>query len=187
MKKISILLSSALMIITLLIGFGFGYYLTPEYQISMKENKTMDLGTADRLLDLRYLNAMIAHHRAAMILAEQAGKNSARPEIQALSKNILADEPGAIAELYQWKKDWYNDSRLVRDPLVVNLGDYDEKFDLRFLNALIAHHDAGILMTKETRSKSSRTEVLNNIDAVEKFLTDTSVVLKGWRLDWYNL
>jgi hypothetical protein len=45
---------------------------------------------------------------------------------------ILRDEPKAIAELYTWKKDWYGDTKQVKDPIVSNLGTYDEKFDLTF-------------------------------------------------------
>ena len=147
----------------------------------------MDLGLADRTFDLRYINAMIAHHRGAMLLAEQLGKNTARPEMQALAQNILNDEPKAIAELYSWKKDWYGDTKSVRDPVVANLGPADEKFDLRFLNAIIAHHEVGIMMTEETRQKTSRVEVLNNADAVEAFLSNGLEALKGLRRDWYNI
>jgi hypothetical protein len=152
----------------------------------MKYEKNMDLGAADRLVDLRYINAMIAHHRAAMLLAESAGV-SGREEVRALSREILTNEPKLIAELYGWKKDWYRDSRAVSDPAGINLGAVDTKFDLRFLNALIAHHKAGIAMTKEIRSKSSRSEVLDNADAVEQFLITTLAGLESWRNEWYGV
>ncbi len=175
------------MIISTILGIGYGYYLTPEYQVSMYEKNSMDLGMADRTFDLRYLNAMISHHRGAMLLAEQLSINTTRPEMKELAQNILKDEPDAIAELYAWKKEWYGDTRSVSDPIVSNLGGADEKFDLRFLNAIIAHHEAGIIMTEETRQKSSRVEILNNADAVEAFLTNGLEALKGIRSDWYNI
>ncbi len=187
MQKISISLAIALMIITGILGVGFGYYITPEYRLTMYQNESMDLGPADSLVDKRYLNAMIAHHRSAMLLASQAQEKSERPEIKGLAQKILADEPSAIDELYVFKKEWYKDSRTVKDPRVANLGELDAKFDLRFLNALIAHHEAGLKMTADIKSKSSRTEVLNNADAVENFLNTTMVVLKGWRLEWYQI
>jgi len=186
MKKISWPLSASLIIVALLVGIAIGYWLTPEYQQSMFDKNSMNLGRADRSLDLRYINAMAAHHRGAMLLAEQAAKQSQRKEIKDLAQEILANEPAAINELYQWKKDWYKDSRTARDPIVAKLGSYDDKFDLRFLNALIAHHELGILMTKEARTKSSRSEVLNNADAVEAFLNNGLNMLKKWRQDWYQ-
>ena len=187
MSKISITLAVALMIVTGVAGAAVGYAMTPEYRIGMYDKTTMDLGKPDRWLDLRYINAMIAHHRGAMLVAEQASKNTQRPELKSLSAEILKNEPGAIAELYKWKKDWYGDTRQVKDPVVPNLGSYDEKYDLRFLNALIAHHESGLVMTKEIKSKSSRTEILNNADAVDTFLTTTLQAFKDWRKQWYNI
>lgn len=185
--KISLYLVFGLVVVSLVLGIAFGYYLTPDYKISMYDNNSMNLGLADRTFDLRYVNAMIAHHRGAMLLAEQLQKNSSRPEMKALAQNILNDEPKAIAELYAWKKDWYSDTKSVRDPIVANLGPADEKFDLRFLNAIISHHEEGILMTKETRQKSSRVEILNNADTVEAFLTNGLQALNGLRTSWYNI
>jgi len=174
-----------MLVVGLIVGTGIGYYLTPEYRETMY-TKSMDLGMADRLVDLRYLNAMTAHHRGAMLLAKQA-EQSQRTEIRDLAAAIQRDEPKLIDELYAWKKQWYRDTRRVRDPLPAQLGAYDEKLDLRFLNALIAHHEEGIRMTQEIRAKSSRTEVLNNADAVEAFLKTTLVTLKDWRRAWYNV
>ena len=185
--KVSIYLTAGLVAIGIILGVAFGYYLTPEYKVSMFEKDTMSLGQADRTFDLRYINEMISHHRGAMLLAEQLGKNTTRPEMKSLSQNIINDEPKAIAELYAWKKDWYGDTKSVRDPIVANLGPASDTFDLRFLNAIIAHHEAGIVMTKETRSKSSRAEVLNNADAVEAFLSNGLQTLKGLRSTWYNI
>lgn len=185
--KVSIYAASGLVAVGVILGVAFGYYITPEYKVSMYDKNSMSLGLADRAFDLRYVNAMIAHHRGAMLLARQLAKSTTRPEMKALAQNILADEPKAIAELYSWKKDWYGDTKIVRDPVVANLGPADDKFDLRFLNAIIAHHEAGIVMTKETRQKSSRAEVLNNADAVEAFLTNGIATLKGLRSAWYNI
>ncbi|MBP7811453.1 MAG: DUF305 domain-containing protein [Candidatus Moranbacteria bacterium] len=184
MRKISIHLAASLALIAALVGFGFGYVLTPDY--AMYDKSRMDFGRPDRTLDLRYIDAMIAHHRGAMLLAKQA-QESEREEIRNLAQAIQAGEPKLIAELYAWKRDWYGDRRPVVDPLVAKLGDYDVTFDLRFLNALIAHHESGILMTKEIRLKSSRNAILDNADAVETFLAGGLVMLRDWRIKWYNL
>jgi uncharacterized protein (DUF305 family) len=185
--KISYPLSIAFILIALVIGMGIGFASSPPYPATMESEQAMGLGTSDRWVDLRYINAMIRHHRGAMLLAEVAKKESKRPEIHGLSIAILENEPKLIDELYSWKRAWYNDSRRVTDPTIPNLATYDEKFDLRLLNALIAHHEAGIAMTSEIRMKSSNKDVLNNADAVELFLTDSTATLKNWRAAWYQL
>ncbi|MCW1949231.1 MAG: DUF305 domain-containing protein [Candidatus Shapirobacteria bacterium] len=179
-NKISGSLVAATAVIFLTIGIGVGYWLTPEYKLSMYD-KSMNLGQADRWFDLRYINGMIAHHRGAMLLAEQAAQKSQDEKIKTLAETILKDEPKAIEELYNWKKDWYGDNRKVKDPLKVNLGEYDDNFDLRFLNGLIFHHQEGVKMTKETRLKSSRAEILNNANKVEDFLNEGIKMLTEWR------
>lgn len=178
-------LTASLVIVAGILGMATGYFLTPEY--AMYDKTTMTLGRPDRLLDLRYINAMIAHHRGAILLAEQAREMSKRPEIRDLAEEITVSEPKLIAELYTWKLDWYGDRRKAVDPIVPRLGAYTDTFDLRFLNALIAHHEAGIVMTREVRLKSSRAEILDNADAVEVFLKKSGDMLQDWRKNWYNL
>ncbi len=85
------------------------------------------------------------------------------------------------------KKEWYRDSRSAPTPVVSNLGESGDNFDLRFLNALIAHHENGLQMTAEIKIKSSRAAVLDNADAVSIFLSGSLEQLKSWRQDWYNL
>jgi len=184
--KTSKFLTISLVIIALVIGIGIGYMISPEYSMAKHGSRQMaDLGQADKYVDLRYLNAMIAHHGGAVILARQAARYSKRAEIINLANEIITNEPGAIAELYEWKKEWYSNSRKVKDMQVPQLGSYDDTFDLRFLNALIAHHEEGIVMAEEIKLKSSRPEILDNADKVIDFLTGGISMLKQWRSGWY--
>jgi len=184
--KISRFLAISLVIIAFIIGIGAGYLIAPEYSMAAYESGQMtDLGKADKYIDLRYINAMIVHHRGAMLLAQEVKEKTKRPEVKKLSEDILTSEPKAIAELYQWKKDWYRDIRKVTDETVPNLGEYDKNFDLKFLNALIAHHEEGLIMAKEVKLKSSRAEILDNADSVIEFLTGGLKMLEGWRTEWY--
>ncbi len=186
MNTISSYTAAAFIMISFGVGMGIGYALTPQYSLTMYDKSQMDLGRPDRWVDLRYVDAMIAHHRGAVLLAEQAEKSN-RVEVADLAREIQKAEPVLIAELYAWKKDWYSDVRVVRDPVVPKLGSVDKTFDLRFLNALIAHHEDGVMMTKEVRMKSSRGAVLDNADAVEDFLMTSGDMLKEWRNNWYGL
>jgi hypothetical protein len=185
--KISSQLIVSMVIVSFVLGLLGGYFISPSYQQTMYDKEEMGFGAADRFVDLSYLNQMSAHHRGAMLLAEEIKIKTTRPELKELAEAILTGEPTLIDELYGWKQDWYKDNRKVKDPQVANLGPADAEVDLRFLNALIAHHEAGIEMTKEIRTKSNRAEVLNNADAVEKFLTGSATTLKEWRKEWFNV
>ena len=187
MKKVFDPLTLSLIIVALVLGMAAGYYISPSYQQTMYSKEEMGLGNADRFVDIRYINRMATHHRGAMLLAEQISTKTNQAEIKDLAGDILKNEPKLIEELYVWKKEWYRDSRPAADPIVANLGPADKNTDLRFLNALIYHHEEGIAMTKEIRTKSSRAEILDNADAVEQFLTKSLIMLKEWRKNWYNV
>jgi uncharacterized protein (DUF305 family) len=186
-KKISFPFALSMMIITTIGGMGFGYYLTPEYQQTMYIKSDMGFGKSDIWVDKRYIQAMIVHHRSAIHLAEQAETYSKRSEIMNLAREIVITEPKLIEELYEWKKLWFKDSKSIADESGINLGTYDDTFDLRFLNALIAHHEEGIQMAREIRIKTTRNAVLDNADAVEQFLSTSLIQLKQWRNDWYGV
>lgn len=180
-------LAASLILCALIAGVGIGYYVSPAYSQPSMDN-SMSLGKADNFFDLRYLDAMGSHHLGAILLAEQLKAKTQRTELQQLADMILTNEPKAIAQLANWKKDWYGDTSPIPEPRYVpRLGDYDDKFDLRFLNALIAHHADGIPMSDEALAKSSRTEVLNDASGVKQFLTDSGAMLKGWRQGWYGI
>ena len=187
MNKIPITLAISLALVSGFIGFNMGYAYNPDYSLTMYDKNQMNLGIADRWLDLRYLNAMIKHHRGAILLAEQITGDTHKPEILSLKKEILNNEPKLIAELYSLKKTMYNDTRNVDDPFVSNLGENNKTFDLRLLNALVSHHTDGIEMARDVKSKSSTSEILDNADAVEIFLTGSLEQLKQWRFSWFSV
>lgn len=178
-------LALSLILIVFIFGVGIGYVYNPESK--METLSMQGLGLANRTLDLRYINAMATHHQGAILLAEQVKTQSQRPEIKALAEEILASEPKLISRLYDWKTAWYKDNRKAQSPVAVNLGSFDENLDLRFLNALIAHHEEGVLMAKEAMAKSSRNEILTDASAVAEFLSGSGQMLKTWRQDWYGI
>lgn len=189
MKRVSLSFTASLAVVSLILGISIGYYISPTYQQTMydKSNMEMGFGMADRFVDLRYINAMASHHQGAIVLAQEIESKTTRSELRDLAQAIQAGEPKLINQLYQWKLEWYNDPRKAKDPIVPNLGPADEQTDLRFLNALIAHHEEGIVMTKEIKTKTSRKEILDDADAVETFLSNSLVTLKTWRTQWYNI
>jgi uncharacterized protein (DUF305 family) len=181
-------LTLSVVVVSFILGLGTGFILSPEYanKMDVKKNAMVELGRADRFVDLRYIDGVIAHHQNAIFMAKQAVVNSKRQEVQKLATDIIQADEKSISELYQWKKDWYNNTREVVDFEKINLGNYDENFDLRFLNALIAHHDEAIETAGEIRTKSGRNEILNLADTIIQSLTASKETLLDWRSSWYK-
>ncbi len=181
-------LTLSTVVVAFVLGMTTGFILSPEYAIRMSDKKTamVELGKADKFIDLRYIDGVIAHHLNAIYMARQAETNSQRKEIKELAKEIIAVDTKSIEELYSWKKSWFDNTKQITRYEKINLGAYDEKFDLRFLNALIAHHEDAIEAAKEIRTKSQRNEILNLADAIIKNLSSGIDVLSGWRTNWYK-
>lgn len=56
MEMISLPLFGSLMVVTLILGMGMGYYKTSEYHLTMLDKESMELGSNSKLVDLAYVN-----------------------------------------------------------------------------------------------------------------------------------
>jgi len=184
-------LSISLIIVSLVIGVGIGFLISPQYFLmnNNMNSTNVDLGQADKQYDLRFLNAMIAHHMGAIDMATKAKDISQRSEIKNIANNIISAQQKEIDQMYQWKKDWYNDPSKVQlnsYSMNVNLGSYDDKFDLRFINAMTTHHQMAIKMAKDAQSKSVRNEILNLSTGIIAAQTKEIDMMSQWRGSWYS-
>lgn len=73
--------------------------MSAEMQAMMRMDD--DLGKADDGFDRRFIERMIPHHEGALVMAKQALKNSDRPEIQQIAKDILTTQQVEIEQMNQ--------------------------------------------------------------------------------------
>ncbi|BAB77276.1 DUF305 domain-containing protein (plasmid) [Anabaena sp. FACHB-709] len=172
----------------------------------MKHGMAMDLGPADANYDLRFIDAMIPHHQGAVKMANVAQQKSKRPEIKNLADEIIKAQNQEITQMKQWRTAWYpkaGDKPMAYDAKMghmmemsseqmqammmdIDLGAADAEFDLRFINAMIPHHEAAVVMAKDALQKSQRPEIKNLAQEIIK-AQDTEInQMKQWRKTWYN-
>lgn len=77
-----------------------------EVQISAM-GMDMDLGEADDEFDLRFIDAMIPHHEAAVTMAQDMLNKSQREEMQKLANAIINSQQAEINQLKSWRQEWY--------------------------------------------------------------------------------
>ncbi|PZV01668.1 MAG: DUF305 domain-containing protein [Leptolyngbya sp.] len=172
----------------------------------MHSGHDMDLGPADANYDLRFIDGMIPHHEGAVIMAEAALENSQRPEIRQLAEDIIAAQQVEIAQMEDWRAEWYPDA--PAEPMMyhaemqhdmamseemisamrmdVDLGGADEEFDLRFINAMIPHHEGAVAMAEDLKGKSQRPELLTLADEIITSQQAEIDQMEQWRQDWYG-
>lgn len=167
---------------------------------------SMDLGPADENFDLRFIDAMTLHHQGAIEMSKAALEKSSRQEIKTLAQNIINAQETEIAELKQWRQAWYSNAGSqpmmyhaemngmmpmtaeVKSSMMMtgDLGAADDQFDLRFINAMIPHHEGAIVMAEEALKKSSRPEVLELAQSIIDAQQPEIDQMKQWRQAWYS-
>lgn len=173
----------------------------------MDHNMAMDLGPADANYDLRFIDAMRLHHRGAIAMAQEAKQKSQRPEIKKLARNIIIAQNREENELLRkWRSAWYpkapeapvayggqGESTIPMSKelqqnmtMAMDLGSADAQFDLRFMNAMIAHHQGAITMAQDALKKSKRPEIKQLSQEIIRSQQAEIDQMKQWQQAWYQ-
>ncbi|HVF03013.1 MAG TPA: DUF305 domain-containing protein, partial [Rubrobacteraceae bacterium] len=60
-----------------------------------------------RPFDKAFIDAMIPHHESAIAMANVALQESEDPEIREIAQGIVEAQESEIAQMEQWRADWY--------------------------------------------------------------------------------
>lgn len=168
--------------------------------------ESMSLGPKDEEFDLRFIDAMTPHHEGAVVMAQEALEKSSRPEIRELAEAIIAAQEQEISEMKEWRAAWYPSapnepvmysaemghtmamSEEMRSSMMMNmdLGAADAEFDLRFIEAMIPHHEGAVAMAQEALEKSDRPEIRELAEAIITSQQAEIDQMNQWKQDWYG-
>jgi uncharacterized protein (DUF305 family) len=68
----------------------------------------------------------------------------------------------------------------------MDLGTADAEFDLRFINAMVPHHDGALVMAQDALSKSQRPEVKKLAQDILTSQQGEIEQMNQWRKDWFQ-
>ena len=175
-----------------------------EHGTGSHHDMAMDLGPADTNYDLRFIDAMTLHHQGAVDMAKEAQQKSQRSEIKQLAADIINEQNKEIGQFKQWRQAWYpqagnelvayggaskstvpmSEQQHRSMMMSQDLGAGTAEFDLRFINAMIPHHEGAIQMAKDALAKSQRSEIKKLsqtiIDSQQKEIEQ----MKQWQETW---
>jgi uncharacterized protein (DUF305 family) len=174
--------------------------------MGMHHNMSMDLGTDDEQYDLRFIDSMIPHHQGAIAMAKEVLEKTKRPEMKQLAEAIITAQNLEIERMQQWRKSWYTkasdtpimwssqmnhsmpmtDEHMSNMMMNMNLGDADDEFDLRFINAMIPHHEGALIMAKDALTKTKRSEIKQLAEGILSSQQKEIDEMKQWRKNWYK-
>ncbi len=172
----------------------------------MMSHDSMDLGVADAEYDLRFIDGMTPHHQGAIAMAQDVLKNSQRPELRKLANEIIAAQEKEIVQMGEWRKAWHpkagdklvmwhasmNHSMEMSPEfrknmmMTMDLGAADAQFDLRFIEAMIPHHEGALIMAKDAISKSKRPEIKKLAQEILDSQKLEIEQMQAWRKAWYG-
>jgi len=168
-------------------------------------HSSMNLGVADADYDLRFIDGMTPHHQGAIAMAGNVLKNSQRPELKKLAQEIIQAQKKEITQMKEWRKAWYpkadeklmmwhseSNHMMAMTPefrknmmMSMDLGKADAKFDLRFLEAMITHHEGALVMAKDAIAKSKRPEIKKLAQEILSSQQAEIDKMQQWRKSWY--
>lgn len=178
-----------------------------EEEGNMDHSMNMALGPGDANYDLRFIDGMRLHHQGAIAMAKEAQAKSQRPEIKQLAEDIIIAQSREENQLLRkWRQEWYPDA--PSEPIMYgkqgkpslamsqeqqqsmkmskDLGTADPQFDLRFINAMIPHHQGALEMAKDALQKSQRPEVKKLAQEILSSQQAEIDQMKQWRQLWYQ-
>jgi uncharacterized protein (DUF305 family) len=172
----------------------------------MMDHSMMSLGPADAEFDLRFIDAMIPHHEGGVNMAQEVLQKSSRPELKKLAEDIIQAQTKEINQMKQWRLVWY--PRALSEPIAwhsqmnhsmpmteahiqamrmdMDLGAADANFDLRFIDAMIPHHEGAVTMAKDALSKSKRPDIQKLAQAILQSQSAEIKQMQQWRKAWYG-
>ena len=149
------------------------------------------MAMSDAPYDAQFIDSMIMHHQGAIDMANEALEQAERQEIKDLAANIIKAQEAEIAQMKEWRTQWYPDLADTGG-MAMSMGemmissDTSKPFDQRFIEAMIPHHQSAVEMAKDAQQKAEHAEIKtlagNIITDQEKEIAQ----MQQWLNDWYG-
>jgi uncharacterized protein (DUF305 family) len=159
--------------------------------MSGMDHGNMGTETSNAPYDAQFIDSMIEHHTGAIMMAEDALKQSQRPEIKQLAQNIIDSQQKEVEQMTSWREQWYpglaptSGMGMDMGDMTVG-GDPNQPYDQRFITAMIAHHNGAIAMAEDARTKAEHAEIKQLAEAIITAQEAEVAQLQQWEKDWFG-
>lgn len=141
--------------------------------------------------DALFIDSMIMHHQGAIEMANQALEEATKPEIKAMAEAIIKAQEAEIAQMQEWRKNWYADlaptTGMGMDMGTMEISsDSSKPFDQRFIEAMIPHHEGAIAMAKDAQQKAEHQEIKTLSGEIITAQEGEITQMQQWLKDWFG-
>jgi len=170
----------------------------PSEQDSMNHSEMKSApNAANAAYDLQFLDSMIAHLQGAVKMAKPAETKAQNVELKTLAKNIIAEQEREIAQMKQWREQWFAGKPSALNMEMAGMADSmsgmnmsnlslsnGKEFDLEFINQMTAHHQGAIVMAREALTKSEHTELKMLASNIIRAQEAEIKQMQNWKTLW---
>lgn len=190
------LISSLGLIIVTILMVGCASQTETAQETEGHEMEGMDNGSAaeERPIDAMFIDGMIPHHQSAIDMAEMALEQAEHEEIRTLAQQIIDAQQSEIDMMMEWRAEWYPDlpptdgmhmEGMMSEEDMMMSTDESIPFDLRFLDAMIPHHQGAIQMAQAVLDSAEHEEVRTMAQGIIDSQQAEIDQMQAWRTEWY--
>jgi uncharacterized protein (DUF305 family) len=149
-----------------------------------------------KTFDIYWMSQMIAHHKAAVQMANFVLKNGKDAKVKKAAQNIVRAQSAEVKQMTGWLKSWYNSTpdatqmKLMTEDLkpmmaasqgmmsgqAKSMGNPDKNF----LENMIPHHQSAVDMAKLALTKALRPELKTFAQGVIDVQTEEITQYETW-------
>ena len=150
---------------------------------------SMMMGSAAALGEPEYLAEMVAHHQEAVAAASQLARSD-RPQMRAFGESIVTTQSAQIEQMMAWLASWYPEQSTTVEyrPMMRDLsGKSDEQLDRTFLQDMIGHHMAAVMMSQQLLwHGTDHEEVAQLAQAIRDDQHAEISQMQRWLAQWFD-
>jgi uncharacterized protein (DUF305 family) len=146
---------------------------------------------ADLESEFDYMVRMIPHHQEAVDSARTVVDRTERPRMREFARTVIATQSREIEQMRSWLAAWYpqRDRDVEYQPMMRDYsGLSGDELDLAFLQDMIPHHMAAVMMSEELLSRVpvDHPEVEELAESIRTTQTREIRQMSLWMDRWFN-
>jgi len=148
--------------------------------------------------DLQFIDAMVAHHQAAIDMSLPADTDAMRPELRDFARKVVEDQSREVELMKGWRRQWYPGKPQVPTIMVMpgmrsSLKGMESghmkalkgaEYDRMYVDMMIPHHEGAVTMAKDALAKSQRPEIRELAQRIIEAQQGEIEMMNRWRSEW---
>jgi uncharacterized protein (DUF305 family) len=148
--------------------------------------------------DLQFIDAMVAHHQAAIDMSLSADSNALRPELKEFARKVVEDQSREVEMMKDWRGQWYagrppTPTIMAVPGMATSMKGMDSRhmltlkgaeYDRMYVDMMVPHHEGAIVMAREALSRATHPEVKALAQQIIDAQQQEIEMMNRWKSEW---